>query len=398
VSHYRFEALDRFGRTVRGRRRGESSGQVRLELEREGITPLSIRASRLPTFAASPSLAEAEAGRLACDLARYLRSGLAVTQALALLEETTNARTARFVALVRERIVSGEPLSVALERVAGSSGRLLPTLAAAGEASGRLSDILDIGGKAMLASSALRRRLVTLSLYPAFVLAVALAAIALYAFAVLPALEPALGDLTGELPTSTRLVIIGGKVLRQALPIMGLASVALGGVLLVSSKARDLVREAIGGLLMSPLAGSVMKDIVFSGLASRMAISLQAGVPLPNAYRTSVDAVALTSVRQRLDGLNDKLRDGDPLSVTLQATGLAPTDLVRLVQVGERSDDLGRMLEEAGQALATRAQEKAERLLAAATPLIVVLIGGLVGAVTLLVFQGLMAVTDAVDI
>ena len=107
---------------------------------------------------------------------------------------------------------------------------------------------------------------------------------------------------------------------------------------------------------------------------------------------------SLAGVRRQLEQLGERLRDGAPLSETLDATRLAPPDLIRLIQVGERSDDLGRMLEEAGQSLAARAQEKAERLLAAATPLVVVLIGALVGTVTLLVFQGLMAVTDAVDI
>lgn len=398
MTRFRFEALSPTGQSVRGLRAAPDAASLRRELERERLTPLKISASRLPHFDPPSALSETEAGRLAVDLARYLRSGLSVTQSLSLLEETAPLRPRRAITRIRERVLSGEPLSQALEKVAGSSNRLLPSLAAAGEASGRLADVLDTGGKAMLTSAALKRRLVTLSLYPAFVMVIAVAAIGLYAFAVLPALEPALGDLTGELPTATKLVIVGGRVLRQVLPLLGLGIVLCGLVLAVSAAARSWARERIGNLLMSPLTGSVMKDIVFSGLATRMAISLRAGVALPAAYRASVDAVSLDGVRRRLGQLGERLRDGAPLSETLDATRLAPPDLIRLIQVGERSDDLGRMLEEAGQSLAARAQEKAERLLAAATPLVVVLIGALVGAVTLLVFQGLMAVTDAVDI
>lgn len=398
MTTFRFEALDHGGRTVRGRRAAPDAYHLRQELERERLTPLAIRPSKLPQFVSSTGLNEADAGRLAVDLARYLRSGLSATQSLALLEETALPRVRRPVANVREKILSGEPLSRAFEAVSRPTQRLLPSLAAAGEASGRLADVLDTGGKAMLASAALKRRLVTLSLYPAFVLAVALAAVALYAFAVLPALEPALGGLTSNLPTSTKMVLIGGQVLRQALPISAVLVTGAAMLLAVSPRARLLVREWAGRALMSPLAGAVMKDIVFAGLSTRMAISLQAGVALPVAYRAAVDAVALNAIRRPLEAIGDRLRDGSPLSAALDETRLAPPDLVRLIQVGERSDDLGRMLEEAGQSLATRAQEKAERLLAAATPIVVVLIGALVGAVTLMVFQGLMAVTDAVDI
>jgi len=398
VTAFRFEALDQAGRTVRGRRAAQDVPQLRRELERELLTPLSIRPSRLPQLSLTAGLGEADAGRLAVDLARFLRSGLSATQSLALLEETALPRVRRPVAMVRERILSGEPLSRAFEAVSRPTQRLLPSLAGAGEASGRLAEVLDTGGKAMLASAALKRRLVTLSLYPAFVLAVALAAVALYAFAVLPALEPALGDLTTDLPASTKMVLIGGRLLRQALPLAAVPALTSAAVLAVSAPARVLVREWAGRALMSPLAGAVMKDIIFAGLATRMAISLQAGVALPLAYRAAIEAVALDAVRRPLEAIGDRLRDGAPLSAALEETRLAPPDLVRLIQVGERSDDLGRMLEEAGQSLAARAQEKAERLLAAATPLVVVLIGALVGAVTLMVFQGLMAVTDAVDI
>lgn len=395
---FSFEALSRSGQTVRGRRAGESVAALRQELEREALTPVSIRPSRLSSLTVNPALNDAEAGRFACDLARYLRSGLSAAQALALLEETGATKVRRFAGRSRERILSGEPLSRAFGEAGGQSGRLLQTLAAAGEGSGRQADVLDTGGRSLLASAALKRRLVTLSLYPAFVLTVALAAVALYAFAVLPALEPAFGDLTGELPASTMLVIQGGKLLRTVLPIAGLLAVAAVTALIVSAKVRGEAREVAGRLLLSRWTGGLLADLVFAGFASRMSIALQAGVPLPSAYRTSIEAIGFRGLRRTLEAQDDRLRDGAALSQVLAAGRIAPADFVRLVQVGERSDDLGRILEEAGQMLAIRAQEKAERLLAAATPLVVVVIGVLVGGVTLMVFQGLLAVTNAVDV
>ena len=395
---FAFEALDSQGRTVRGRRETSSSAALAQALEREALTPLTIRPSRAPIQFARSWLNDAEAGRLAGDIARYLRSGLSVVQALALLAEASSPRVRGVVTHIRDRILAGEPLSAAFSEAGGPSGQLLQSLAAAGEVSGQQADILESGGSALMASAALKRRLATLSLYPAFVLAVALGAVGLYAFAVLPALEPAFAELTGELPMQTRLVIGLGGILRTALPLSALAVGVLALGLMGSARLRAVAREWVGRLLTSPLAAGVLTDMIFAGVAARMSISLRAGVPLLAAYRTAIAAITFTKVRKAVEAQEDRLREGIPLSEALSAAKVVPVDFVRLVQVGERSDDLARVLAEAAQLLTVRAQEKAERLLAVATPVIVVLIGVLVGMVTLMVFQGLLAVTGAVDV
>jgi type II secretory pathway component PulF len=399
---FAFEALDARGVSVRGRREAPDAESLRWALEREGLIPVSLRQSLWPSGLSiglgQGRLGEQQAGQLVCDLARYVKGGLSVPQSLTLLSNGGRPAVRLFAGRVRDRVMVGEPLSVAFAEAGGHMGRLLGSLAAAGELSGRQAEILEAGGMGIIANAALKRRMLTLSLYPLFVLAVALVAVLIYAYDVLPTLEPALLGMGAGIPPQTRLVVTAGRLLRQAVPIVFVLTMAIAIGLAMSGRLRELAREALGRVALSRLGGGLLNDMIFAGVADRVAVTLQAGSPLLAAWRAAIGPIGFSHVRRRLEAQSDRLRDGLPLSQALIDCGLAPDDLIRMTQVGESADDLPRILKESSRLMGGRAQETAERLLGAAVPLVVVIIGGLVGSITLVVFQGLMAVTSAVDV
>ncbi|MCE3289583.1 MAG: gspF, partial [Caulobacter sp.] len=142
----------------------------------------------------------------------------------------------------------------------------------------------------------------------------------------------------------------------------------------------------------------VLPDTVFGGLAQRLSIAIGAGVPLATAYRVSVEAIGVEPVRLALEAQEPRLREGAKLSEVFRAIPFAPPMLVGLTKVGESASDLPRVLGEAGDALTARAQEKTERFLSILTPAIVLLIGVAVGGIVLVVFQGLMSISDMVEL
>jgi type II secretory pathway component PulF len=161
--------------------------------------------------------------------------------------------------------------------------------------------------------------------------------------------------------------------------------------------ARALARRLIEAVLLTPLGLGVLQDTVFASLAQRLAVALKAGVPVVQAYRVSVEAVGVAPIRRALLAQEGRMREGAKCSQALHDCGYAPLLLVSLAQVGETAADLPRVLGEAGDTLAARAQERTERILALLTPAIVLLVGLVVGSIVLVVFQGLLAISAAVD-
>ena len=194
MSAFAYRGMDASGRPVRGRREAADETQLRDGLLAEKVTPLTITpltASLAPRPRSRLALNEAQAGAFCADVARFLRSGLSLGQTLQIIETTAEQPpVARLARHLRGELMAGRPLSAALEVLPGQTGRYLQALAKAGEATGRLTDILAGGAAAMKASSAARQRLLTMIVYPLFVVLMAAGAISLFAFVVLPALEP----------------------------------------------------------------------------------------------------------------------------------------------------------------------------------------------------------------
>jgi type II secretory pathway component PulF len=286
-------------------------------------------------------------------------------------------------------------LSKALEVASGTPARFLQALARGGEASGRQSEVLAAGARSLAAADQLKKRLITLCIYPVFVILVAFGSIAIYAYAVLPSLEPAFEGMGSDIPSQTQAVLTFGAVVRLLMPIAAAAAGGLAVLLAVSVRARRTGADLVARLLMRGKR-SPMRDFVFANLASRLAVMLQAGVPLAPAWRLAREPVTIASLSRALAVQDERLMEGVRLSEVFRAIPNTPPDLIHYVLMGEQSGQVAKALNDGSVVLAGRAQEAIERVLSVITPLVIILVGGMVGLITMMVFQGLLAVGDAV--
>lgn len=391
---FRYRGLDASGRMQRGLAYAVDSAQLRDQLVERKLHPLSITPVRF-LLRRPLGLSERDASRLARDLGQLTASGMALAPALSMIAARETPGVAAIAREVRQRLAHGEPLSVALRAAQGRASGFLQALARGGEASGRQSDVLIAGAAALAASDTLKRRLITLSIYPAFIILVAVGAIAVYAYAVLPALAPAFGTLGDEVPQQTKLVLDAGAFIRLALPVVAGLVLATGLAAGVVPKFRLALRDGLIGLLMRGKR-SPLRDFLFASLSGRLAVLIRAGVPLSVAWRLAREPIGAVRVQKLLALQDERIMEGVRLSEAIAALSLAPPDLVHYVAMGEQSGQIAKALDDAAEALGFRAQERIERLLSVITPLVIVTVGLLVGLITMMVFQGLLAIGDAV--
>lgn len=394
MKSFRYSALDPAGKSVSGSAFAHSAAELRDQLLETRLQPLRIRPALFQGRRAL-SLSDGEAARLAKDLAQLLTSGLSISQALALLQARETPKLASIARELRSRLAAGEPLSMALACAQGQPARFLQALARAGEASGRQAEVLGEGAVSLAGADALKKRLITLSVYPAFVVLIAFGSIAVYAYAVLPALEPAFAGLGDQMPPQTRLVLQFGTVIRTVMPMLALSAGGAAIALTISARVRTATRNLVAGLLLGGRR-SPFRDFVFSGLASRLAVMLKAGVPLAPAWRLAREPISIGRLAGAVAAQDGRLMEGAKLSDAFGAVPGTPPDLIHYVALGEQSGQVARALGDGAAALSTRSQQTLERWLSILTPLVIVAVGALVGLITLMVFQGLLAVGDAV--
>jgi general secretion pathway protein F len=238
--------------------------------------------------------------------------------------------------------------------------------------------------------------MITLSVYPLFVILVAFGSIAVYAYTVLPALEPAFESLGDDVPAQTRTVLTFGAIVRAAFPVAAVALLLSAALLTLSPRLRAAARDFVAGVLLRGKR-SPLRDFVFAGLASRLAVMLEAGVPLAAAWRLAREPVSIGPLARRLASQDDRLMEGARLSEAFTAAQTVPLDLIHYVALGEQSGQMPKGLNDGAAAIGSRAQEAIERLLSVVTPVVIITVGGMVGLITMMVFQGLLAVGDAVS-
>ena len=391
---FHFTAMGADGRRHRGVSYAAEAAALRDRLIDARLHPVAIRPALLQ-HQGPLRLTEAEAARLGRDLAQLMTSGMALAQALSLLETRETPRVSAIAREVRQRLISGEPLSKALEVASGTPARFLQALARGGEASGRQSEVLAAGARSLAAADQLKKRLITLCIYPVFVILVAFGSIAIYAYAVLPSLEPAFEGMGSDIPAQTQAVLTFGAVVRLLMPIAAAGTGGLAVLLAVSARARRTGGDLVARLLMRGKR-SPMRDFVFANFASRLAVMLQAGVPLAPAWRLAREPVTIASLSRALAVQDERLMEGVRLSEVLRAIPNTPPDLIHYVLMGEQSGQVAKALNDGSAVLAGRAQEAIERVLSVITPLVIIVVGGMVGLITMMVFQGLLAVGDAV--
>jgi general secretion pathway protein F len=118
------------------------------------------------------------------------------------------------------------------------------------------------------------------------------------------------------------------------------------------------------------------------------------GVPLANGLRIARGTLTNTVLRRALDGVTQRVKAGESITVALAAAEVFPPHAVQLARVGEETGRLEHMLREAAVILDEDSQRSLERLLTLMVPLITITMGLLVAGLIGSVLVGLLSINE----
>ncbi len=390
---YRYSAREISGRTVRGRLQAQSRAEALARLHRRRLTPLAIEAAAGQSDSAG-QLDDRSARDLARTLAQLLRSGLSLAQALSFAGEELQGEAAFAALRLREAAERGERASAALAQFGGSQARLLAGVIMAGETSGRLPEALEVAAASFTRSTELRTRVATSMIYPGFVVIATMATLSAFVFFVVPTLAGAFEGSEAKLPQSTRTLLALSAWLKTHGLLLVLGVGAAGVSVWSNAWARQALLKAVDFVASSPLGLGIAPRLDFAAFAELAALSLSAGVPGSPAFEAAQAGVRGPGLRARLSDFLLAIRTGELPSAALERTSSPPKTMIRLMQVGEATGDLGSALRQAAELLSAEAEQRMQRLGAIAGPAITLGLGSLVGSVVLSLFLGLLAMSD----
>jgi len=384
---FRYEGLAE-GRRVRGVVEAASRAEAVKKLKSEGVKPLKVEPvkRRLFSFRRGPS--EEELAFALVQLATLLSAGLPLPKALELAARQVESKELSSAFLtVKKALERGEPLPEAF-RKAGVFPEYLTHMLSAVQRGENLEFILRTAGEYLRKVAAFKARVLNALIYPTVVILFSFVSLLVTVTVVVPKVAGVLESLGRELPLATRAVLLLSKLLSSALPLLPMAVAAF------LWRERLLGPERAGALLLKlPVYGKVSFYFNLARFARTLAMLLRAAVPLPQAVLLASKSVTNAFIRKKLEQLVPELERGKSLSELLKRTSVFPETFVNLVETGEASGELERMLE----LLADTYEELAERVvefwLRVAEPLAILVIGLVVGLVVVSVLLPLTEVS-----
>ncbi len=377
---FAWQGRDAHGRPVRGRLHAPEAGLARAQLRRQGVQ--QVRLQRL-WFDRPPRARPADLSLMTRQLAALLRAGVPLLQALDMLLRSLNV--AGLVAVlqeVRNDVASGTALHEALARHPAHFSGLYVSMVQAGAAAGILDTMVERLALTLEKNESLRSRVRSALVYPCVVMAVATAVLVLILVFVVPVFEEVFHSFGADLPWATQMVVALSESLSTSGPL-----VAMGLLLaLLFWQRSPTVKRQIQGirdrwLLKLPLLGPLMGTAVVARWAQTLSALLAAGVPLTEALGPVAQACDHTVFARVTGQLQRQVAQGSRLSEGMAQSGRFPDMLVQLCATGEETGAMDSLLARAGGLMETEVDDQVNGLSSLLEPLIIVLLGGLIGGI-----------------
>jgi general secretion pathway protein F len=347
-----------------------------------GLRVIGVQGARLRT----PSKAKLSLAPFSNELIALLEAGLSLVEAIDALTEKERDQAIRSVLEgLRRRLYEGQSLSSALVEFPSCFPPLYVATIRASERSGAIPEALRRFVAYQEQLDVLRKRVVNASIYPAVLLgAGALVVIFLVAY-VVPRFSGIYEDIGGDLPLASRLLMQWGRLL-DAHGLAVLVSCLIGTAGALYGALQPAFRAAVGRACAGiPAVGRQLELYQLARLYRTVGMLLRGGLPVVTAFEMTRGLLA-AAAQPRLAAATRAVREGQSLTDSLTATGLTTPVAERMLRVGERSGNMGEMMERiAGfyDAELARFVEVATRLI---EPAMMIVIGLVIGGIVVLMY------------
>ncbi|MBK3508792.1 type II secretion system F family protein [Pseudomonas sp. MF6747] len=385
---YAWEGINRKGRRVCGQTTGQNLALIKAQLREQGICPGRIRKKtpRLPSFA--PPIKPADIALFTRQLATLLKAGIPLLQAFDIIGEGFDNRLMRqLIRGLKQEIAAGNNLAAALKKQPRYFDDLYCHLIAAGEHAGALETLLERVAIHLEKSQQLKARIKKAMTYPIAVIVIAGLVSTVLLIHVVPQFQNLFAGVDGTLPGFTLSVIALSEFLQHAwwMVALGLAATFIG--------LRHAYRESAGlrhwldlGLLNAPLAGTLVKKTAVARYARTLSTTFAAGVPLVQALDCVAGAVGNGLFKQAIEHMRHDVSTGMQLHQSMANCRLFPSMAIQMTAIGEESGTLDRMLEKVANHYEADVQNLVDNLTSLMEPLIMVVLGGIVGALVIAMY------------
>lgn len=405
MPEYKYSAIDRSGAQTTGKIEAASDEQARQKLMARGLMVTSLvgdtgaakpvvaaPAAPKKSFSFGSKVSAEDVTTMTRQLATLIVAGLPLLRALELIhKQERNPHFKEVLGMIAESVSQGNNLSEALAAHPKVFDRLFVNMVKAGEAGGVLDKVLDRLAKFREKSQRIQKKVKSAMVYPGVVVSVAVVIVYILMVKVVPSFQKLLSSQKLALPPLTQFVVGISTALTDYWYVTPF--VLFGGyygmkLWLSSPKGKEIFDRVIFKL---PKIGGFVQIVSVSRFARTFGTLMASGVPILQAITITRDTLDNVVIASSLERVHDRVRDGEPLSIPLEQTGVFPQMVTSMIQVGEETGQLPEMLNRVADIYDEEVDNAVTALTSIIEPVLIVFLAVVVGAIVLAMFLPLIA-------
>jgi type II secretory pathway component PulF len=320
------------------------------------------------------------------QLAIMTRSGVDLASAFkSLSEQCGNATLRNVLGQVHRDVTGGKSISDAMQAQAAIFGDAYVASVAAGEAAGKLPEVLNRLAQFQRTEMRMRATVRTLMAYPILLASVSsLVVMGLVSF-VLPKFVDIFNQFELSLPFITQVVVAVSDVLRKYFYIF--VPLVICGImgLIVSRRVEAGRRKWDYAMLNVPILREITRAFYIGRTFRLLGLMIESGVPLLEGLRLTRNSVRNVLYRKLFDELEESILNGRGLAASLINAGFVPSVAAEMVLTAERTGTLGMVTELMGEHYEEEGETKLRELATILEPMIIVVMGVIVATIVLAV-------------
>jgi type IV pilus assembly protein PilC len=303
-------------------------------------------------------------------------------------EQTEKPALQKAIREIRHDVEGGMSLSAAM----GKHDRIFPTIMIAmiraGETGGFLDQALDRVAVNFEKDANLRGKIKAALTYPAIVICFSLVMITGVLVFIVPIFEKMFKNLGGKLPLPTQIIVTLSHQMIWIAPVT-IAAVVVS----TSSFQRKLRNDYAWRLkfdqfkLRLPVFGKLLTKIAISRFSRNFGTLLSVGVPVMQALDVVGGTTGNAVIGEAMKDVQTSVRDGQPMSAPLVRHPIFPAMVTQMMQVGEETGQISAMLDKISDFYDHEVEVATESLTAAIEPLMVVVMGALIGTMVICLYM-----------
>lgn len=369
---------------VSGERFAHSKQALMTMLRNEQVNPLSIKEKgkeiTLPTL--KKKVSDKDIAMFTRQFAVMIDSGLPLVQCLRILGmQQEKASFQQILFQIQRDVESGMSLSDSMAKHPKVFDSLYVNMVQAGETGGILDTILKRLSAYMEKIVKLKSSIKSALIYPAVVISVALIAVFLLLWLVIPTFASLFEGLGAELPLLTRLVIGASHfIARFAILII----ILIGIIAYALKKWYDTPpgRKFIDQLLLKlPIVGILLQKIAIARFTKTLSTLISSGIPILEGLDITSRAAGNVIYEETIKKIQKEVEAGKNLTTPMEESGKFPTMVIQMVNVGEQTGELDSMMDRVASFYEDEVDRSVANLMSLMEPLLLVFLGVTIGTI-----------------